>query len=447
MLHRPGVTQNLARFVVAARWDDIPDAVRHAAKRALLNVFAVALAGCRAGPVEIALQSLAEFSERRQATIIGRSERMDSLSAAFLNAASANAFDFDDTHIPTVIHPTAPVAPALFALAERRPVSGAELLLAFILGVELACRIGRAISPGHYTKGWHITATCGVFGAAAGAGALLGLDERRMIWALGNAATQSCGLCECLGWPAKSIGVGNAARNGLWSALLAEKGFEGPPEPIAGVQGFLNAMAEPPDWAALTDGLGETWELAQNAIKPYPCGFVIHPFLDVVLDWRRQHPDDAIERVVLRGNPLLSDRTDRPDISTGAESQVSVQHAVAAALVLGQAGLAQFTDACARDPALVAMRRRIAVVRDPAVATIAAQVELCTADGRTHRLSTPAARGSPANPMNDRDVEEKLRTIVGSWQPGYDVAPLIAAIWALDRSDDAARVLALTVPH
>lgn len=447
MLHRPGVTQNLARFVVAARWDDIPDTVRHAAKRALLNVFAVALAGCRAGPVEIALQSLAEFSERRQATIIGRSERMDSLSAAFLNAASANAFDFDDTHIPTVIHPTAPVAPALFALAERRPVSGAELLLAFILGVELACRIGRAISPGHYTKGWHITATCGVFGAAAGAGTLLGLDERRMIWALGNAATQSCGLCECLGWPAKSIGVGNAARNGLWSALLAEKGFEGPPEPIAGVQGFLNAMAEPPDWAALTDGLGETWELAQNAIKPYPCGFVIHPFLDVVLGWRRQHPDDAIERVVLRGNPLLSDRTDRPDISTGAESQVSVQHAVAAALVRGQAGLAQFTDGCARDPAVVAMRRRIAVVRDPAVATIAAQVELCTADGRTHRLSTPAARGSPANPMSDRDVEEKLRTVVGSWQPGYDVAPLIAAIWALDRSDDAARVLALTVPH
>ena len=447
MLHRPGVTQNLARFVVAARWDDIPDAVRHAAKRALLNVFAVALAGCRAGPVEIALQSLAEFSERRQATVIGRSERMDSLSAAFLNAASANAFDFDDTHVPTVIHPTAPVAPALFALAERRPVSGAELLLAFILGVELACRIGRAISPGHYTKGWHITATCGVFGAAAGAGTLLGLDERRMIWALGNAATQSSGLCECLGWPAKSIGVGNAARNGLWSALLAEKGFEGPPEPIAGVQGFLNAMAEPPDWAALTDGLGETWELAQNAIKPYPCGFVIHPFLDVVLDWRRQHPDDAIERVVLRGNPLLSDRTDRPDISTGAESQVSVQHAVAAALVLGQAGLAQFTDGCARDPAVVAMRRRIAVVRDPAIATIAAQVELCTADGRTHRLSTPAARGSPANPMSDRDVEEKLRTVVGSWQPGYDVAPLIAAIWALDRSDDAARVLALTVPH
>ena len=127
---------------------------------------------------------------------------------------------------------------------------------------------------------------------------------------------------------------------------------------------------------------------------------------------------------------------------------MSVQHAVAAALVLGKAGLDQFTDACVRDPrGGRRCARRIEVVRDPAIATIAAQVELCTADGKTHRLSTPAARGSPANPMSDRDVEEKLRTVVGSWQPGYDVAPLIAAIWALDRSDDAARVLALTVPH
>jgi 2-methylcitrate dehydratase PrpD len=447
MLHRPGVTQDLARFVVAAQWDDIPQTIRHEAKRALLNFFAVALAGCHAAPVDIALRSLAEFSNRRQATIIGRSERMDALSAAFLNAAGANAFDFCDTHVPTVIHPTAPVAPALFALAELRPLTGAELLLAFILGVELECRIGQAISPGHYAKGWHITATCGVFGAAAGTGKLLGLADTRMVSALGNAATQSSGLCECLGWPAKSIGVGNAARNGMWSALLADKGFEGPPEPIAGVQGFLNAMAEPPNWAALTDGLGDTWELAQNAIKPYPCGFVIHPFLDCVLDWRRGHASDTIERVVLRGNPLLSDRTDRPDISTGAESQVSVQHAVAAALVLGQAGLDQFTDGCARDPAVVEMRHRIEVVRDGAIPTIAAEVELRTTDGRTHRLSMAAARGSPANPMSDRDIEEKLRTIAGSSRPDYDVEPLIAAIWALDRSADAASVLALTVPR
>ena len=447
MLHRPGVTQNLARFVVDTRWDDVPEAIRHEAKRALLNFFAVALAGCRTGPVELALQSLAEFSDRRQATVIGRGERVDALSAAFLNAAGANVFDFCDTHLPTVIHPTAPVAPALLALAELRRVTGSDLLLAFLLGVELQCRIGGAISPGHYAKGWHITSSCGVFGAATAAGKLIGLDEGRMVWALGNASTQSAGLCECLGWPAKSISVGNAARNGLWSALLAEKGFEGPAEPIAGVQGFLNAMAEPPNWAPLTDGLGDTWEIAQNSIKPYPCGFVIHPFLDCVLDWRRQYPAAAVERVVARGNPLLAQRTDRPDISTGRESQVSVQHALAAALVHGQAGLDQFTDACARDPAVIELRRKVEVVRDPAIATITAEVELWTRDGAKHRLSTPAARGSPANPMSDQDLEDKLRTIAAGWRPGHDVAPLIDAVWTLDRSEDAARLLALTVPR
>ena len=180
MLHQAGVTQKLARFVAQTGWADIPPPVRHEAKRALLNFFAVALAGCRAGPVELALRSLAEFSDLRQATVIGRSERMDTLSAAFLNAAGANVLDFCDTHIPTAIHPTAPVAPVLFAMAERRRVTGCELLLAFVLGVELQCRIGGAISPGHYAKGWHITSTCGVFGAATAAGKLIGLDQRAL---------------------------------------------------------------------------------------------------------------------------------------------------------------------------------------------------------------------------------------------------------------------------
>jgi 2-methylcitrate dehydratase PrpD len=193
MLHKPGVTEGLAQHVVAARWEDIPSQVRHQAKRSLMNFFAVTLAGCRSGPVEIALRSLAEFSGGRQVTVIGRTERLDALSAAFLNAACANIDDFCDTHIPTVIHPTAPVAAALLAYAELRQASGPDLLLALILGNEVQARIGLAISPSHYQRGWHITSTCGVFGAAAGSGKLAALPERRMVWALGTAATQSAG--------------------------------------------------------------------------------------------------------------------------------------------------------------------------------------------------------------------------------------------------------------
>jgi 2-methylcitrate dehydratase PrpD len=447
MLPRSGVTQNLARFVVETKWQDIPDGVRHEAKRALLNFFAVAIAGCRTGPVEIALESLAEFSGGKQATVVGRSERIDALSAAFLNAAGANVFDYCDTHLSTVIHPTSPLAPALLSLAELRRVTGPELLLAFVLGFEIECRVGGAISPGHYPKGWHITSTCGVFGAAAGAAKLLGLREDQVVWTLGNASTQSAGLCECLGWPAKSVSVGNAARNGLWSALLAEKGFEGPAEPIAGAQGFLAAMGEPPNWAALTDGLGETWEVANNSIKPYPAGFVIHPLLDCALDWRRKNPGASLERIAVRGNPLLLQRTDRPDISTGRESQVSLQHAVAAALVLGKAGLDQFTDACVNDPAVLAMRRKIEVSSDPTISTIAVEMDFWTTDGGKHGVSTQAARGSSSNPLSDKEIEEKLRAEATSWRPGHDIQPLIDAVWALDASGDVSNLAAMTVPR
>jgi 2-methylcitrate dehydratase PrpD len=324
-------------------------------------------------------------------------------------------------------------------------VSGTDLLTAFVLGQEVQARIALAISPTHYDRGWHITSTCGVFGAAAGAGKLAKLDQRRMVWALGAAATQSAGLCECLGTPAKSLSVGNAARNGLWSALLAEKGFDGPPEPLAGVQGFYHALNETPDLSLVTSGLGESWQIMATSYKPYPCGFVIHPVLDCVLDWRRDHPTAEVTRVVVRGNPLLAARTDRPDISTGRESQVSVQHAVAAALVTGRAGVEQFGDACVNDPKVQALRSKVEVERDSAFSTIAAAVEITTADGTVHQLSQAAARGSDVNPMTDAELEQKLRTSAAGWDPRYDATPLIAAIWALDHSADVSGLASLAV--
>ena len=260
-------------------------------------------------------------------------------------------------------------------------------------------------------------------------------------------STQSAGLCECLGWPAKSVSVGNAARNGLFSALLAEKGFSGPAEPIAGAQGWLAAMGEPPNWAALTDGLGKSWEVLDNSLKPYPAGFVIHPLLDCALDWRQQNPDAVVERVSVRGNPLLLQRTDRPEVATGREAQVSLQHATAAALVLGKAGLEQFTDACVNDPAVKAMRRRIEVAGDPAISTIAIEVDFFTSDGKKHSVSTKAARGSSANPLKDAEIEQKLLDEAKSWRPQHDMRPLIDAVWSLDKSGDVSTLAAMTVPR
>jgi 2-methylcitrate dehydratase PrpD len=442
MLNRSGVTESLAQFVVRTRWDDLPPQVAHQAKRSMMNFFAVALTGCRDATVEIALQSLASFSGGREAALVGRRERIDALSAAFLNAACANVLDFCDTHVPTAIHPTAPVAPALLALGELERVSGRDLLLALVLGQEVECRVGLAMSPGHYNKGWHITSTCGVFGAAAGSGKLLALDATQMVWALGTASTQSAGLCECLGTPAKSVSVGNAARNGLWSALLAAKNFAGPPEPLGGVQGYYNAMGETPKLSLITEGLGESWEIMATSYKPYPCGFVIHPVLDCVLGWRRDNPAAIVEKVVVIGNPLLAARTDRPNISTGRESQVSVQHAVAAAVVTGKAGLDQFTDGCVQNPKVQALRGKVEVVRNDSFRTDAATVEITTTNGATALLSQDKARD-----MTDSDIEEKLRQAAAAWMPHHDIEPLIDAVWELDKSGDISKLAAHTVPR
>jgi 2-methylcitrate dehydratase PrpD len=440
------VTEELAKWAVATPWDALPAKVTHQAKRSLMNFFAVALTGCRDATIETALASLAAFSAGGQATVIGRRERLDALSAAFINAAGANVLDFCDTHVPTAIHPTAPLVPALLALAEMQVVRGRDLLLALVLGQEIACRIGLAMSPSHYAKGWHITATCGVFAAAAGSGRLLGLTATQMVWALGLAATQAAGLCECLGTPAKSVGVGNAARNGLWSALLAARDFAGPAEPLNGVQGYYHALGEAPDLSKLTGGLGETWEILKTSYKPYPCGFVVHPVLDCVLDWRNEHPATVVDSVVVTGNPLMVARADRPNISTGRESQVSVQHAVATALLTGKAGLDQFTDVCVQNARVQALRGKVRVVGDAGVATVAAAVEITTADGVAHKLTQTAARGSDNNPMSDRDLEDKLRDAAAGWNPRHDIAPLIEAIWRVDESEDVSKLAAMTLP-
>jgi 2-methylcitrate dehydratase PrpD len=441
------VTAQLARFIDDTRWDALNPPVIHQAKRALINFFAVALIGCREPAIEITLRSLATFAGARQATVIGRPERLDALSAAFLNAASANVLDFCDTHVPTVIHPTAPLAPALFALGELKRVTGRDLILAFVLGAEIECRIGLAISPSHYRRGWHITATCGVFGATAGTGKLLALKAKPLVCALGLAATQAAGLCECLGTPAKSVHVGNAARNGLWSALLAADGLAGPAEPLTGGQGYFHALAETPQLSVLSEGLGDSWEIMKTAFKPYPCGFVIHPVLDSVIDWRRAHPDAIVEQVTVTGNPLLAARTDRPNISTSGQSQVSVQHAVAAALVTGKAGVEQFSDSCVNDRRVAALRGKVAVRRDESFATTAAAVEIVTADGKQHKLQQGAARGSDDNPMTDRELEDKLREAAERVIARDDIAALIDAIWTVDDCADIAKLTALTVPR
>ncbi|KQR81476.1 MmgE/PrpD family protein [Burkholderia sp. Leaf177] len=438
-----GVTRVIADWVSKTSWQDIPPAVRHEAKRSLVNYMAVALAGCHDPAVEKAASLYERFSANKTASIVGRSERMDMLNAAALNAMSANVFDFDDTHIPTIIHPTAPVAAALFALAETMPIPGEALLLAFVVGVEVECRIGNAISPEHYQRGWHITSTCGVFGAAAAAAKAMGLSAQQIVWAIGNASAQAGGLVETLGTMSKSISVGNAARNGLLSALLAADDFSGPDAPLEGVRGFLSVAATQPDLAALTTDLGVVWALSSNTYKPYPCGVVLNPVIDACLDLNRsaQWAFDDIERVEITGHPLLRERTDRPDVRSGRESQVSAQHAVAMALATGKASLAEFSDRAVDDPRSKSFATKVHFFDDASWPVESAQVSVVLRSSETVSRRIHASRGSLAAPLADVELAAKLRELAAFGGSGVQPQPLIDALWRFDSAASAGSLM------
>ena len=435
-------TRALADFIGNASWEALPASVRHEARRSLMNYFACALGGCRDAAVDGTARALQRFAGAATSTVIGRNERADALTAAFLNSASANVFDFDDTHMRTVLHPTAPVAAALFALAEMRPITGRDLLLAFALGVEAECRVANAVSPGHYRRGWHITSTCGVFGAAAAAAKVLGLDSERVVWALGSASAQAGGLLETLGTMAKSVSVGNAARNGLAAAFYAAEGVFGPSEPLAGTYGFLRVTGNDWDTEALHADLGRSWELSLNTYKLYPVGIVLSPVIEACLALENVDAS-RIERVEITGHPLLRERTDRVHPTSGREAQVSAQHAVAVAFTRRKAGLAEFSDTCANDTSLRALREKVAVNDDATYPVESVLVTVKLRGGETLTQRIDAVRGSSARPLTDADLEHKLRDLVAYSGADCDVPRLVEAVWTLDKAHDAGAVVAL----
>jgi len=446
---RTGVTRELARFLVESRWNSIPPHISHEAKRALLNWTGCALGGCRDETVDTALAVLSEFTGRPQATVLGRSERLDILNAAALNALGSNILDFDDTHLRTVIHPTVPVAAAVLALTERSPVTGAQLLHAFILGVEVECRVGNAISPEHYNAGWHITATCGVFGAAAACAKLLGLDMQKTAWALGLAASQAAGTTGAHGSMNKSWNMANAARNGLMAALLAAKGFTSTEQALEGERGFVRVFAQRHDLDEIVRGLGKTWELGQNTYKPYPCGIVAHPFIDGCLALRRESSvaPDEVEHIELRVHPLVRMLMGNAAPRIGLEAKLSVQHCAAAALIHGEVGVREFTDACVNDPAVIALRRRVILVEDPAMPKEAAGLSVRMGDGSTLDKYVPHATGSLERPMSDEALERKFRALAEWGWPECDTHAFIGLAWSLDKLDDASAFARAAAPR
>ncbi len=432
------VSGALAHLVATTSWQDVA-AQSHQAKRSILNFFATALGSSNDPAVTSALQVLTPFSGSPTSGIIGRSERLDALGAAFVNAISANLLDYDDTHPDTIIHPSAPVAAPILALAQARNISGRDVLTAFILGVEVECRIGNAVSPGHYARGWHITSTCGVFGAAAACARLLGLAENGVANAIGIAASQSAGIVENLPSAAKNVSVGNAARNGLFSALLSEGGYAAAARAIEGPLGWARAMGDQPDLEVLLGGLGNSWEIAKNTYKPYPAGIVFHAVIDACFKLRAELGGavDEILSVTVQGSALLLARGDRP-VKTERDARVSIHHSVACALLRGAAGVLEFSEPIVFQPEIVRLREKVTAELDASLPDGAARVSIRTRSGKILVEQVMSARGSLANPLSDADIENKLRECARSGEARCDPERLIEAVWRLETLSDIA---------
>lgn len=443
-----GVTRLLARFVVASKWSDIPEAARKEAARSIVNWVGCALGGARHQTVECALSALSELSGPRAATVLGRKERLDILHASLLNGISSHVLDFDDTHLETIIHPAGPVMPVLLALAERQTMSGADFLHAFILGVEAECRIGMAVYPWHYDRGYHITGSAGVFGAAAAAGKILGLDEAQMTWALGIAATQSAGLREMFGTMCKAFHPGRAAQNGLTAALLAAKNFTSSEESLEAPRGFAHVLSEKHDFSKLTQGLGETFQVTRNTYKPFPCGIVIHPTIDACIQLRNEHSPRAsdIARVELRVHPLVLELTGKKTPMTGLEGKFSVYHSAAVALLRGVVGQREYSDDVVRDPEVVALRDRVTAVADPGVREEEVYARVVLASGRALEKHVEHVVGSLANPLSNADLDTKFRGQAEGILSEREVRELLSLCWSVASLPNAAAIATASVP-
>jgi 2-methylcitrate dehydratase PrpD len=438
-----GVTKTLARYIVEARYDDLPATVRKEGVRTLLNWVGVAVGGSRHETVERAVKALAPFSGPQQATLLGRHERFDIMNAAFINGVASHIFDYDDTHLKTIIHPAGPVASAILAVAEYRPVSGRDFLNALVIGIETECRIGNAVYPNHYDVGWHITGTAGVFGSAAAAGKLLGLNQQQMMWALGLAASQPVGLRESFGSMNKSFNPGRAAANGIFAAVLAGQGYTSSEGMIEAKRGWANTISTKQDYREITEGLGKRYEAALNTYKPFACGIVIHPAIDAAIQLRNEYhlTADQIDRIELRVHPLVIELTGKKTPQIGLEGKFSVYHSVAVGIIDGAAGERQYSDRAVRDPQTIAVRDRVVATVDPAIRPEQVDMTIHTKDGRKLHKFIAHAIGSVEVPMTDAQLERKFTDLAEGILPASQTRRVMDLCWHIE-DQPAADVLA-----
>lgn len=435
-MDNPGATMRLAEWVAEQRTRPLPAEVLHQARRSLVDWLGVTMGGANEPSVDALARVVLPLARGDEVTLIGRTEQTNPHAAALINGQAAHVLDFDDTLLSpeTTLHGCAPIFPAAAALAEAHGRSSAELLTAYTLGFEVAARVALAAGKPHYDIGWHVTGTTGHLGAAAAAGALLNLPTDRIAQAFGIAATQASGLKEVYGSSSKALHAGRAASDGLLAALLAAEGYTGGTTVLEGRFGFLNLFSAAPLPERLTEGLGERWLILEDGFKPYACGSLVHAAIDAAIALVTRHaPDpDAIASIRARVHWHVASTTGKTDLKAGLDGKFSAAHCLAVALLDRAVGPAQFTDARVFDPAVMALRQRVALDVDDDCGRDEATVTITLTSGEVLEHTTEHASGTAEHPVSDAGLHAKFLGLVGPLLGDARTQALLDAAWAAD---------------
>jgi 2-methylcitrate dehydratase PrpD len=456
------LTRSVAEFIRATPRASIPASVRTLAARSVLDGVGLALAGNAAATGAIVRSYLADLGSRGPATVIGWSETMSPRFAAFANGIAIHADDYDDTQLAVrpdrvyglLTHPTAPVLPAVLAVAEAEGSSGADVLDAYIVGTEVEMKVSEAIDPRHYRDGFHSTGTIGAIGAAAALARLRGADEPTTQRAIGIAASQSAGLRESFGTMTKPFHAGRAAESGVVAVDLAMRGWTAAENILEAPRGFFRAAGGGYDATAIEGALGRPWSFDSPgvSIKPHPSGSLTHPGMGVMLRLILEHDikPEQVRRVRVGTNRNMPNALIHHRPRTELNAKFSMEFCMAILLLERKAGLAEFTDeVVARDDVQRLIERIDFDVHPEAEAagyekmTTIVEVEL--ADGRVLRGRADFGKGSPADPMSDAELEAKFRDCAawgGLAEPAArEVAGLIWRLEGLGDVRDLTRLL------
>jgi 2-methylcitrate dehydratase PrpD len=444
------LSQQLATWASGLSATDVPAAVRQRAAWWTLDWLGCAIAGILTPPGQMLLRHAAD-QPGASSTCVGLAGGRGTQAAALHNGAISHIVEMDDVDRASVIHPGAVIVPAALAVAEKQGAGGRELLASIAIGYEVAIRVGESVGKTHYFH-WHNTATCGVFGAAAAAGWLLGLDARQLTWALGSAGTQAGGLWEFIaeGAMSKHLHAGRAAANGVLAAELAALGFTGATRILEGKQGFFAATAPDGDPDAVTRGLGDTWKLMGVSIKPYPSCRHTHSAIDAASALRIEIGGrvEQIRKIQIEGYRSVIDLTDNPAPAHLYAAKFSVQYCAARALLDGDVGLADFSDERIFQPEARDLMDRSSVVLDEELdrrypAEFPARVSLELGDGRRLSRLVGSPKGDPENPLSEAELVAKFAMMLRgtAYEPVAD--RLAARVVGLDASPSVAGLVGL----